>query len=141
MNLKLGYKSAGGKIPSVKFASNLFTGSAHAFFLVVITSSLLLDSRNRFVLQLRICINVIGIHQTTGPTENNKKVETRKGLILSETVEMLVPLAYCSSPLTAYYGTNADIIGNVGNEYWHDKKIANLWKTLMKLGFFFFVDI
>ena len=147
VRIKLGYKAAGGKYSSVKFAISLGVGSSHAFFLAILvgsaatwTTSYLIQGID-FVLHLYLCINVIRLNSSAGSMENDKKVETPRGLVLSETIEMLVPLTYCSSLLIAYYGPNAEIFGNIQNSYWHYKKIDNVWKTLSKISVFLVSDI
>ena len=106
---------------------NLSNEYTHALFLVLIVGSkatpataYLIEGLD-FVLHLLLCIKVIRFHQAAGPIENAKKEETHKALVLAETVELLFPLAYCSSLLIAFYGPNAKIIGNVGNIYWQYK--------------------
>ena len=42
-----------------------------------------------------------------------------QGLISTERVEFIVPLTYMIMLLMAYYGPNADIIGNVKLQMWH----------------------
>ena len=42
-----------------------------------------------------------------------------EGLILTERIEFFVPLTYMAMLLMAYYGPNADILGNVKMKMWH----------------------
>ena len=42
-----------------------------------------------------------------------------KVLVLAETLEFIMPLAYMSCFIVAYYGPNANVLGNVKNGYWH----------------------
>ena len=39
-------------------------------------------------------------------------------LVLSESLEIVIPLAYLLCFVIAYYGPNADILGNIKNGYW-----------------------
>ena len=39
-------------------------------------------------------------------------------LVLSESLEIVIPLSYLLCFLAAYYGPNADILGNIKNGYW-----------------------
>ena len=41
------------------------------------------------------------------------------GLILTERIEFFVPMTYMAMLLMAYYGPNADILGNVKMKMWH----------------------
>ena len=49
-----------------------------------------------------------------------------KDLVLSETLEFIMPLAYLSCFIVAYYGPNADVLGNVKNGYWHYKETTGI---------------
>ena len=138
---------AGGKFASVQFAMNLYNEYVHALFLVLIIGSkatpatCYLTEGLDFVLHLRLCIKVIRFHQAAGPMENAKKEETLKGLVLSETVELLVPLVYCSTLLIAFFGPNAQIIGNVSNGLWQYEKIDDVWEVISQVMQFFFFDL
>ena len=39
-------------------------------------------------------------------------------LVLSESLEIVIPLSYLLCFLAAYYGPKADILGNIKNGYW-----------------------
>ena len=39
-------------------------------------------------------------------------------LVLSESLEIIIPLSYLLCFVAAYYGPNADILGNIKNGYW-----------------------
>ena len=39
-------------------------------------------------------------------------------LVLAESLEIVIPLAYLVCFVIAYYGPNADILGNIKNGYW-----------------------
>ena len=39
-------------------------------------------------------------------------------LVLSESLEIVIPLAYLLCFVIAYHGPNADILGNIKNGYW-----------------------
>ena len=44
--------------------------------------------------------------------------EALKILVLCETLEFIMPLGYMACFVVAYYGPNADVLGNVKNDYW-----------------------
>ena len=145
--LKFGYKAAGGKFASVEFAMNIMNEYMHAFFLVLIVGSkatpattFLMEGLD-FLIHLQMCIKVIRFHQAGGPMGNAKKEEILMALVLAETVELLVPLAYCTSLLISFYGPNSEIIGNVGNRYWHYEKIDDVWEVISQVAQFFFYDL
>lgn len=60
-------------------------------------------------------------------------------LVLNETVEMMVPIAFLVSYSTAYYGPNKDILGDVGCDVWQFEKIEELnsfFMTVAKMAIF-----
>ena len=51
-------------------------------------------------------------------------------LVLNETIETIVPLAYIGSFLMAYFGPNAKILGNIGCTIWKFEKVEGLHSLL-----------
>ena len=49
--------------------------------------------------------------------------ETLTELIINEVIEIFVPFAFVITYTISYYGPNAAILGNIGNDYWHFKKV------------------
>ena len=60
-----------------------------------------------------------------------------------ETIEVLLPIAYSLSFLIAYYGPNAEVLGNVKNEYWQyeNTKVEHAGKFVMSVFQMFFIDL
>jgi hypothetical protein len=56
-----------------------------------------------------------------------------RSLVIIETIEILVPLAYSVCYATAYYGPNARIMGGVKNNYWHNKEVEDIKGNLLVL--------
>lgn len=85
-----------------------------------------------FCLNMLSCYKVIKLEKKVSPIGTEiKKEDCAKGqiveeLILNETIEMIVPLAFIGSFLMAYYGPNKDILGNIGCAIWQFKKIEGL---------------
>ena len=61
-------------------------------------------------------------------------------LALDEFLTILIPGIYCLSFSAAYYGPNADIIGNVKNDYWRFTKVDDLGRKLNLIFIFFVID-
>ena len=70
-----------------------------------------------------------------------KQVKAILNLIINESLEFLMPIAYVICLLMAYYGPNAKILGNIKNSYWQYIEIEDLEKTLLWIGMMFTVDI
>ena len=61
-------------------------------------------------------------------------------LIINELVEAVMPVAYCVCILMAYYGPNADVLGNVKNSSWQYSAIEDLSIAMEWIAILFFVD-
>ena len=61
-------------------------------------------------------------------------------LVLTERIEMLVPLTYMICFTIAYYGPNAEILGSVKLTLWHYKSVLNIEKYMTSLFILFSID-
>ena len=60
---------------------------------------------------------------------------------MTERIEFIVPLTYITMMLMAYYGPNADILGNVKLNIWHFQAPINDINTfVMTLSLLFAID-
>ena len=78
-----------------------------------------------FLLHLKSCLSIIRDKNRSRTDQLQNEIQKTKEqreideMIISETVEALVPLAYAANFAIAYYGPNSKMIGNVRAEYWH----------------------
>ena len=56
-------------------------------------------------------------------------------------VEFMVPLACVGCLFISYFGPNAELIGNIGNDYWQYSKMENLEHALKYALTFFLTDL
>ena len=63
-----------------------------------------------------------------------------KELVLTERIETLVPLTYIICFAIAYYGPNAEILGNVKLDLWHFKPVLDFGNYMKNLFILFVVD-
>ena len=89
-----------------------------------------------FLLHIYSCYKIIISYKRIGesPTtiNNEKLLETRKTLsrlVLDETLEIFVPFCYLVTFLSAYYGPNAFILGNIRNDYWDFVAVKDFGNT------------
>ena len=61
-------------------------------------------------------------------------------LVLTERIETLVPLTYMICFAIAYYGPNAEILGNVKLDLWHFKPVLDFGNYMSNLFILFVVD-
>ena len=67
-------------------------------------------------------------------------MEELKCLALKELMEISIPVVYCISFVIAYYGPNAEILGNVKNDYWQYQKVESVFDKLTNNAIFIVVD-
>ena len=53
---------------------------------------------------------------------------------------MAIPTVYCASFVVAYYGPNAEVLGNVKKDYWQYDKVDNLMQKLNNIVIAIFID-
>ena len=92
------------------------------------------------VMQLIMTYQIVKLHKKVTVVENEvSKMQKRKAilkLVLAELCEGLVPLAYALSFAMAYYGPNAELLGNVRNGSWAYKMKYITWTFQVMIGLF-----
>ena len=56
-------------------------------------------------------------------------------------VEVMVPICYLLCFISACYGPNAHLIGDVGNNYWQYSKVEDVIHTIQYISVFWIIDI
>ena len=85
-----------------------------------------------FCFNMLSCVKAIKFDRKVSPSELETKErncmteQVIEELILNETIEMIVPLAFIGSFVIAYYGPNKNILGNIGCAIWKFKKVEDL---------------
>ena len=100
-----------------------------------------------FIINIYSCRKIVNLYRSTStPNILSRKRHLKKReyllskLILIELVEVLVPLLYVVTVLIAYYGPNAEILGNIKNDYWQYESIADIWKVVQTVLVMFAID-
>ena len=113
----------------------------HEFYIVLFLASIQMTTVYsilgiEFLLHIYSCYKIIISYKRIGesPTtiNNEKLLETRKTLsrlVLDETLEIFVPFCYLVTFLSAYYGPNAFILGNIRNDYWDFVAVKDFGNT------------
>ena len=70
----------------------------------------------------------------------DEQINMTQTLIINEMIEFMVPIAYIISFLTAFYGPNADIIGNISNDYWQYSEVEDVGSAIRDIWIFFFFE-
>ena len=63
-------------------------------------------------------------------------------MLESETLpkKFVIPIVYCVCFLMAYYGPNADILGNIKFSSWHYREVVDVGKLVANLSLLFAID-
>ena len=78
--------------------------------------------------------------------KNDKKsveetTELLQDLIVNEMVEFITPIMYLLCFVTAFYGPNANLIGNISNSKWHFVAVDDLGHSVTLICLFFTLDL
>ena len=134
---------------SVDILATLIAGSRHIMFLSIEVGSITTDLVSYSILALDFIINIGDCILTIyycKRNDNSKKNRDRQvkavlALIINESVEILMPVAYVITLVMAYYGPNAEILGNIKNSEWQYSAIEDIGSTMKWMGLLFSVDI
>ena len=99
-----------------------------------------------FILNIYSSIIIVNKHRSTATdalsaTRHLKELDYLiSKLILIELLEVLVPVSYVITVLIAYYGPNAEILGNIKNDYWQYEAIDDIWESIKVVLVMFIFD-
>ena len=100
-----------------------------------------------FILHLFSCYQIIRLQkkiQEDNVANEEIEMERRQAIenvLLSETVEALVPLAYAASFATAFYGPNSKMLGNVRAQYWAYQEVEDVEPLYTAMMLMFSADM
>lgn len=141
----LAKKSARGDLQSVAITCNHGVCTGHSLFLAYIVGNVAtnvsagLILATDFMINIYITLRIITI-QKKNPMTSEKGIELLQELVVSEMVEFMIPIFYLIVFIAAYYGPNANLIGNIGNSYWQYNAVEDVGKTVGFVSIFFFID-
>ena len=133
---KIGYRAAGCIDQSARLSMICAVTCTHSFVLTFILGSNIssvtayLIMVAEFITNTYECFKIIRLHRQNSILSKEQKSEALNCLALREYLEVLIPVTYCSAFTIAFYGPNANILGNIRNEYWQFVKVDNLVKKL-----------
>ena len=142
-----GKKISGYPDISIEILATLIGGLRHIMFLSVDIGSITTQAVSYsilaadFVINLICCLQVVWYNRKRREGNEMKQVKTALSLVINESVEFLMPIAYVICFLMAYYGPNAEILGNIKNSNWQYIGIENLEETMLWIGIMFAVDL
>ena len=154
ISTKIAFKASGGPTLSAKLAMICGVGGLHSFMIVLLLASAVQPTTAYLVMildslpNLWSVISIVRMHKkqlsSTLPDDRNQTrnqiQEALTCLSLKEFLELLIPMIYGVSFVIAFYGPNAEILGNIKNDYWQFEKVDSLIDKLSNVGIFFCVD-
>lgn len=99
-----------------------------------------------FILNIYSSLMIVNKYRSTAIDDSSQRRHLKEldylvsKLILIELLEVLVPVSYVITVLIAYYGPNAEILGNIRNDYWQYESIDNIWETVAVVLIMFIFD-
>ena len=143
----LGKKIAGYPDLSVEILATLIGGVRHIMFLTIDIGAITTEIVSYSILAIDFIINslftlaIIWCHRHPSKKNQERQVNYTLSLIVNESVEVAMPIAYALCLLLAYYGPNAEILGNIKNSDWQYAAIEDIVSTYKWTGILFTVDI
>ena len=135
----------------MQFQLHMYVQFSHEFFVALSLSDLQLSTvyailGAEFILHLYSCYKIITMFKKVGQAssfsfeerENKSEIEAMLSeLACDDTSLVLVPVCYLATFISAYYGPNASILGNIGNNYWNFvaiEDVSDVISTTMQMA-------
>ena len=145
LTLYFGKKACDGDIHRLIIIATHYTNSRHATLLATIVGSYIpAESASVLfafdvIMNLYTCLSIAWNSKKNRNTE--KQIALTQELAINELVEIIVPVTYLLCFLAAYYGPNAKVIGNIGNDYWQYEIEDNIIRVVTTVFIYFVVDL
>ena len=133
---EIAFRAAGGKQISARIAMICWISCTHSLWIALMINKvtfetacvlMILDSIPNVLLFVKIIRLQKQRKLKTGTKEAEESMtlseNTMDFLALKEFFEILIPSVYCITFLIAFHGPNAEVIGNVRNDYWQYVKV------------------
>ena len=144
----LGQKISGGEDFSVEVIAIHYAAVRHIIFLSVNLGGLTTSGTNYLMFGCDFAINIACTFATMCLTNkpwseknDERKIKSAMTQVINESVEFMMPIAYCACYMMAYFGPNAKLMGNVKSDIWHFTSVDNINDTLFWNGIMFAIDL
>ena len=144
---KMANKARGENEASAKFSISSNVACSHALQLAIVIGSSATNSTSIVIcgidvlLNLVSCLKIVFLHKRKKDNFDHEFKTRLQALVIKETLELMLPISYCLILIISYFGPNAEIMGNIKNDYWQYQKIENISIPLTKIGLFLIADI
>lgn len=146
ISIKWVKKASNGDFTKGEIVCNQAICSSHALMISYILGSIATVESSAmilaidFIINLYITIKIIYLNKKRS-MEEDKQVGLLQELVINEIVEFMVPPAYLATFVIAFYGPNAELIGNVRNGYWQFTQTSDIDHTIRFVVILFCIDL
>ena len=143
--VKIASKAAQGDLKRVELPSAHQMITRHALFLtytigsVGTLTSMAIFLATDFIINMYITRTIMRVKKDDKESLE-ETTDLLQELMVNEIVEVLTPIMYLLCFITAYYGPNADDIGNIKNSTWHFRAVEDLGTSVGLIFLFFVLD-
>ena len=150
VNLKvLGWlqsKVSSGDLQGAKIISEFLVTTIHAVFICITMSSITTYTTAWCIIAFKILTSIsISLKIVWKKTYNTLGLEEQVNLLqklaINDLVEFIVPLVFLVTVVTAYYGPNSEILGNISSDLWHYTSIQDIKVYVERILIFFLTDV
>ena len=144
---KIAFMVSGGDKEVSDIDTIIAIGIMHSFGLALLLGSSRISNITAYIIMISdflfnawSCKNIVKLHKQKTMVSKELRDRSIKYLALKEFLEIIVPTIYCFSFTAAYFGPNAELIGNVKLELWGFVSVNSLTDQLWNVGVFIIFD-
>ena len=139
---KISQKAAYREDLKVKTASSHLVACTHACVIALLIGSKANETTAYLLLTIDFAINMFLTCQIIyyRKKDEDAAIDAIQTLVLNETVEFVIPLAFLCNFCIAYYGPNAEVLGGIKNSYWHFVAVSDVWMFSKNILLMFVID-
>jgi hypothetical protein len=138
-------KSSRGDVSASTITGKYLIATLHSILLAYIMGTATTDVTDwlimaiSFVDNIYTCVKIVWM-KLRNSLDINTQIDLLVKLCINELVECLAPLAFQLTFLSAYYGPNSAILGNIGSNMWHYRSLDDIEAFFGKILRLYFAD-
>ena len=140
----LAVRAAGRDHPSIHLMTSCLVAISTSLFISINLGSLATRITTHVLLATTFMMDALEVGQLflahrAGNVQ--KSIEVFTQLMLAQTMALVLPLFYLACFLAAFFGPNAQVLGNIGNGYWHYVAVEDIWRATFNIVELLVVDV
>jgi hypothetical protein len=138
-------KTSGRDVSASTITGKYLVATLHSILLAYIMGTSTTDVTDwlimtaTFVDNIYTCVKIVWL-KLQNSLDINTQINLLVKLCIDELVECLAPLAFMLTFLSAYYGQNSAILGNIGSNMWHYRRVDDIEALFGKILRLYFAD-